>query len=205
MTIKPAALTITADNSSKIYGSANPVFTVQYSGFVAGDTSLSLKLQPIVKTTATATSLAGTYPINASRAYSSNYTIDYKPGILTVTYHWYGFLQPLKTTGKKSVFKLGSTIPVKFKIDGDVPKKTVANISFSKIANASLEAAVNEAVSTSAATTGTLFRYSAADDQYIYNLSTKNLTAGEYTIKAVLDDGKQYSIHIILSAKKSHS
>ena len=199
--IDRAILIITANNASRQFGEKNPVFTVQYSGFVLEDTSSSLILQPVLKTTATQTSLAGTYPINASGAFSFNYKIYYKPAILTVTYYWYGFLQPINTADTKSVFKLGSTIPVKFKIDGDVPKKTVAKISFSKIGNISSSFSVNEAVSKGEATTGTLFRYSAANDQYIYNLNTKNLTAGEYTIKAMLDDGKEYSVNILLSAK----
>src|SRR5260370_8492499 len=34
LTINPAALTITANNATRIYGVANPTFSVSYSGFV---------------------------------------------------------------------------------------------------------------------------------------------------------------------------
>ncbi|HXI29135.1 MAG TPA: MBG domain-containing protein, partial [Vicinamibacterales bacterium] len=84
-TINQAALTITADNKSRIYGAANPTLTVSYAGLVNGDTAASLTTPPTVTTTATATSPIGTYPITPSGAVSGNYTIGYVNGTLTVT------------------------------------------------------------------------------------------------------------------------
>ena len=52
----PAALTITANNQTKVYGAALPTLTASYSGFVNGDTSASLTTQPTLTTTATAAS-----------------------------------------------------------------------------------------------------------------------------------------------------
>ena len=46
LTVTPAALTITADNQTKVYGAALPTLTASYSGFVNGDTSASLTTQP---------------------------------------------------------------------------------------------------------------------------------------------------------------
>ena len=56
LTVTPVALTITADNQTKVYGAALPTLTASYSGFVNGDTSASLHTQPTLSTTATATS-----------------------------------------------------------------------------------------------------------------------------------------------------
>ncbi len=86
LTINPAALTIAANNQSKVYGQANPALTVSYSGFVNGDTSASLKTQPTVTTTATTTSpVSGSpYPINVSGAVNPDYTIAYKAGALSI-------------------------------------------------------------------------------------------------------------------------
>ena len=42
MNVTQVALTITADNKSKIYGAAVPTLTASYSGLVNGDTSASL-------------------------------------------------------------------------------------------------------------------------------------------------------------------
>src|SRR6185503_10764966 len=68
LTVTPAALTITADNQTKSYGTANPLLTVSYSGFVNGDTAASLSTPVTVTTSATATSGVGAYPITATGA-----------------------------------------------------------------------------------------------------------------------------------------
>ena len=83
--ITPAALTITANNQSDIYGQANPALTVRYSGFVNSDTAASLTTQPSVSTTATTGSPVGSYTITASGAVDANYTICYTSGTLQIT------------------------------------------------------------------------------------------------------------------------
>jgi hypothetical protein len=45
------------------------------------------------------------------------------------------------------------------------------------------------AVSTDPGKTGNTFRYDPAAQQYIYNWSTKGLTAGTYQLRISLDDG----------------
>jgi gliding motility-associated-like protein len=79
-----ALLTITAKNKSKDYGAALPELTVGYDGFVNGDDSESLTTQSVPTTIGTAASAVGEYPITVSGATSNNYTISYKPGVLTV-------------------------------------------------------------------------------------------------------------------------
>ncbi|MHB8286055.1 MAG: beta strand repeat-containing protein, partial [Caulobacteraceae bacterium] len=87
LTVTPAALTITADNQTKVYGAAIPILTDSYSGFVNGDTAASLSTAPTNTTTATVAShVAGNpYAINVSGAVDSDYTISYVAGALTVT------------------------------------------------------------------------------------------------------------------------
>jgi gliding motility-associated-like protein len=85
ITVNKAVLNITADDQSKIYGSANPALTVSYSGFVNGDTKNSLTALANALTTATTTSGVNTYPITASGAVSANYSFTYTAGILKVT------------------------------------------------------------------------------------------------------------------------
>ena len=53
-----------------------------------------------------------------------------------------------------------------------------------------------EAASTSAATTGNLFRYS--DGQYIFNLGTDGLTAGTYQLRVDTGDGVARVVNISL-------
>ena len=87
LSITPVPLTITANNASKVYGSADPTLTAGSSGFVDGDSLSSLITQPTLSTTATVAShvQAGGYRITASGAFDPDYTISYQPGTLTVT------------------------------------------------------------------------------------------------------------------------
>ncbi|MGI4022887.1 MAG: MBG domain-containing protein [Janthinobacterium lividum] len=78
------ALTISADDKTRIYGLPNPALTFTYNGFVNRETVASLTNLPTISTTATATSAAGTYPIILSGAASTNYSFVYIPGTLTV-------------------------------------------------------------------------------------------------------------------------
>ncbi|WP_337966084.1 MBG domain-containing protein [uncultured Flavobacterium sp.] len=85
LTVNPAALTVTADAKTKVYGDANPALTVTYSGFVNGDSATSLTTAPTITTTALATSPVGSYPITAIGAVNPNYTFTYVAGNLAVT------------------------------------------------------------------------------------------------------------------------
>lgn len=85
LTVTKAALTITADNESKVYGQAVPALALSYSGFVNGNTPAVLTSQPVASTTATASSNVGSYPITVSGAAAANYSISYVAGTLQVT------------------------------------------------------------------------------------------------------------------------
>ena len=62
LAVTPASLTITADSLTKLYGAALPALTASISGFVNGDTSVSLKTQPTLTTTATTASHVASSP-----------------------------------------------------------------------------------------------------------------------------------------------
>jgi lysophospholipase L1-like esterase len=116
-----------------------------------------------------------------------------------VEYGFSGLLQPINSDGS-SVFKLGSTIPVKFTLANSASAPVAiasATLTTAKLAN-SIEGTEVEAVSTSAASTGNQFRYDATSRQYVFNLSTKSLTSGTWSLKVTLDDGATYSTHVSL-------
>ena len=48
LTITKAPLTVAAQDATKVYGSANPMFTAIYTGFVNGDTVASLTTPSVV-------------------------------------------------------------------------------------------------------------------------------------------------------------
>ncbi|MEO7677891.1 MAG: MBG domain-containing protein [Verrucomicrobiota bacterium] len=85
MIVTPASITVTADDKSKVFGSALPELTANYSGFVLGENTNSLATLATVITTATSTSDVGQYPITASGAVNTNYTFSYVGGTLTIT------------------------------------------------------------------------------------------------------------------------
>ncbi len=85
LTIKQRPLTVKANSASRLYGEENPVFTVDYSGFVNDETKAVLDVEPTTTTTANIQSKAGTYDIRVSGGLAKNYTMNYQNGQLTVT------------------------------------------------------------------------------------------------------------------------
>jgi surface protein len=83
--ITKKTLTVTADNASRAYGTANPAFGISYDGFVNEETASNLTTQPTASCTATATSNVGTYPITLGGGESTNYYLTYVNGELTIT------------------------------------------------------------------------------------------------------------------------
>jgi hypothetical protein len=87
VTITKAPLTVRADDKSRYYGEANPVFTYTVTGFVNGETASVITGTPALSTPATATSAPGPYPIsvNVSGMSATNYSFTGQAGTLTVT------------------------------------------------------------------------------------------------------------------------
>lgn len=115
---------------------------------------------------------------------------------VTVTAAWSNVLPPVNADGS-SVFKLGSTVPVKFQLTG--ASAGITNLSarlYLQRVGAGATGGVLEAISTSNATTGNLFRYDGG--QYIFNLNTKTLSAGMYQLRIDLGDGVMRTVNITL-------
>jgi gliding motility-associated-like protein len=85
ITVNKAQLTITSDNKSKPYLSANPALTYTCSGFVYGENTAVLDVLPSVSTNAVADSPAGDYVITVSGGNDNCYSFNYINGILTIT------------------------------------------------------------------------------------------------------------------------
>jgi hypothetical protein len=83
--IAKKALSITAEDKTRAYGASNPEWTFDYSGFVNGETASVLTTKPSASSTATTTSSVGTYTITPKGALSSNYSIGYENGSLSIT------------------------------------------------------------------------------------------------------------------------
>ncbi len=137
---------------------------------------------------------AGTYTITVSVNDGDGGTdSDGGPGAgsASLLYNASGVLQPVNDTQAHqdpSIFKYGSTIPVKIKVtdcNGVSVSGLSPQISVKKTSGSTPPTGVDEAItSTSGADTGTTMRYDSAGQQYIYNLATKSLSdsSATYTI-----------------------
>ena len=105
--------------------------------------------------------------------------------------------QPINADGS-SVFKLGTTVQVKFQLTGASAgiANAVAKLSYPRLPISIPPGPVNEAISTAAATSGNLFRYDAKTKQYVFNWGTKGLTAGLYQLKMDLGDGVSRTVNV---------
>ena len=131
LTVTPAALTITANGVSRVYGTPDPTLDVTYSGFVNGETSSVLggTLSEVDSKAATTTAVGSfTGVITASGQTSTNYTITYVAGNLTVT------PAPLTITGDSTTKTYGQTVTLaatEFTTSGLVNSDSVASVSLS--------------------------------------------------------------------------
>ena len=85
LTITPAPLTVSATAETKVYGQDNPLFSVDYSGFVLGQDPSVLGGGLAFTTAATASSDVGGYPVTPGGFTSNNYAIAYAAANLTIT------------------------------------------------------------------------------------------------------------------------
>ena len=107
LTVSKAPLTVTANDKTKVYGSANPALTIAYSGYVNGETASVLATAPTASTQINATSNAGIYAdaITVSGGVDENYSFTYVAGDFTVT------KAPLTVTANDQIKVYGSANP----------------------------------------------------------------------------------------------
>lgn len=85
LTVTKASLEISVNEATKVYGSKNPAFTLNYSGLKNNETEPNWEKFPIFSTTADKTSDAGSYQVVVDCS-TTNYNIaKNNPGILTIT------------------------------------------------------------------------------------------------------------------------
>jgi hypothetical protein len=178
---------------------ANPMKIFCGTAFVdPGATSLDQcdgDLTAGIVVTGTVGTTVGTYVVTYSSTDDAN-NIGQAVRTVKVIYDWTNVLQPINVEGD-SIFKLGGTVPVKFRLQGACASNViVAKIYVTKITNNILGDEM-EATSTSAADSGNTFRL-GADGHYIFNLSTNGLTKGTYQIRIDLGDGEIHTVNISL-------
>jgi hypothetical protein len=122
-------------------------------------------------------------------------------GTFKVIYRFDGFSQPINDTAHQigvatSVFKAGSTVPVKFQLKnaaGAVVPNTGTATWLTPVEGIALTVPVGESVDTPEPDSGSVYRYDG--QRYIYNWKTG--TGGKYwRIGVTLDDGQTYFVTI---------
>jgi hypothetical protein len=83
--LKKPELTVTAHNATRPMGTTNPVFTLEYSGFVDGDNEGVLNVPPQITCAANSGSAAGNYDIVPYGAADNKYKFKYVIGVLNVS------------------------------------------------------------------------------------------------------------------------
>ncbi|MCH7407619.1 MBG domain-containing protein, partial [Belliella aquatica] len=172
--VTKATLTITADNNSKVYGQENPSLTLTYTGLVNGDTKVSSEAK--ISTTATVRSNVGTYPITLSGGSDDNYDIELKAGILTV--------------GKA---KVTITADDKNKVYGE--SNPALTFKYTGLVNEDSKIAIEPIISTSATVLSKAGTYAieltgGSDDNYEIELKNGTLTVGKVKV-IITADNKQ--------------
>jgi large repetitive protein len=145
----------------------------------------------------------GSFTYTATATDSAGNTTTTEAVTYRVVYAFSGFKEPIDAPGHTSsaptsIFKAGSTVPVKFDLrraDGSLVQPVTAPQWITPVKVSSVSAPVDESVYNDAATTGE--SYKAADGGWHYNWSTKGVAAGNvYKIGVRLDDGTTQTVYI---------
>jgi hypothetical protein len=132
---------------------------------------------------------------------AANYNGVVAHAVINVIYDFgAGFLPPLD---RDTPFKLGSTIPVKFSLVNafGAPVSTArVLLRLQHFSSSQPDGDAIDATPTGGADTGNVFLGDGAG-HYHFNLSTKDLSVGSWSLQAVMDDGTVRSIVITIKEK----
>jgi len=122
-------------------------------------------------------------------------------GAVDENYRFGGYRPPVNADGT-SIFNAGRVVPFKFQLttcDGGPVRNAVAHIRVFPYASGIVGTEIADVESVGSANTDNLYRYDAAGNQYIYNLSTKPFARNRsYLVRTDLDDGTHHDVVISL-------
>jgi hypothetical protein len=169
LTVSQAALTVTANNQSKVYGAADPTLTSTPSGTLYYGDSYSVISGVTLSTTTGAAATAGTHTILATGGTAANYAITDVNGTLTVN-------PATSTSGVSSSSGGVSTLG--------------QSVTFTATLSSNGPAPVNEgSVSFYLDGSPTAFSMNSVSGGTATSTAINTLTIGSHTIQAVYSDG----------------
>jgi len=200
--ITAKGLSITADNKSFLFGSPLPTLTASFNAFATGEGvgnltgTLIFTLKDGSNNTVpyNASTPAGTYTIVPSGVTSTNYTITFVNGTLTISaWNLLGFYQPVDMSGASIVWnsiKGGSTVPLKFNIfAGSVERKAVTDVQAFSVAEVPCSSSGVTTDVEFTTTGGTSLRYDTTAGQFIQNWQTPKPAGKCYQVRMTALDG----------------
>jgi hypothetical protein len=130
LSIMAAPLSVTAEAKTKTYGATDPLFTATYAGFVNGDAPSVLG--GTLSFTRTPGEIVGDYPITPSGVTSTNYSISFNTGILSIT------RAPFSVTADAKTKTYGAADPVFTAtyngfVNGETPAVLGGTLTFSRV------------------------------------------------------------------------
>jgi hypothetical protein len=189
LTVDPAPLTMTASSVTVVVGGAVPPILPLFGGFVAGDTAEDVGTTSC-STTATSSSLVGTYPSTCTGGIGPNYSTTAVAGVVTVTYGTSALFNQVKAV------KSGANLAVKFQLrDASGTNLSSPAITVSLATPVALTGPSGAA--TASQPTGDFSFVDKRDNgpSYQYDLKTSGLANGTYTLLfTVAGDPSMYSL-----------
>ena len=182
-----AALTVAANNASRVYGIANPAFTGSVTGALKGDTYTET-----YSTIATINSNVGTYPIvpSAVGANLSDYAVTVQNGILTIT-------QAGTTTSmnaSSSSVTPGQTVTLTAQVASATTGTPTGSVTFYD--GTTLLATVPLTAGTATMSTGSLTAGSANTLQAVYS-GDNNFTTSTSSISSVTVASLDFTVAVL--------
>jgi hypothetical protein len=212
LTVKPAPLTIAAENKEQFFGEPAPTFTVTYSGFVLGQNQSvlggTLTFTFSGGITPGTTTPVGVYDITPGGLTSTNYDITFQKGAYTVkAWRIAGFYAPVDVPAGATPYnsiKGGATVPLKFEVFAgtreltDPPTTVKAQPDGFKATQVGCPAgALIDAIEFT--TTGsTVLRYDASAGQFVQNWQTPKTPGRCFKTTMTTQDGSSIYAYFIL-------
>jgi hypothetical protein len=195
-------LVITAENKSFLFGSPLATLTASFNAFATGEGvgnlfgTLTFTIQNASNVTVpyNASTPAGTYTIVPGGVTSTNYTITFVNGTLTIgAWTLMGFYQPVDMSNATLIWnsiKGGSTVPLKFNIFANgVEKKALTDIQGFAVAEISCSSSAYTTDVEFTTTGGTSLRYDTTAGQFIQNWQTPKPAGKCYQARMTALDG----------------
>ena len=178
LTITQPVLTITAKDTSKTYGQSNPLFELEYSGFIDGENADNIT-KPSVSCSANAASTPGNFDIVVSGGSSDKYTLNRINGVLKVN------KAPLKIEAKDTAKIYGSANPAfRISCSGFVNDDNVNSIT--------MPVSSTEATASSNVGNYDILLSGGSSDKYVLSLTNAKLSVTKASLNVLAKDTSKF-------------